>query len=127
MPLVWIPIIVLALFVVISIAISYVFSGIVLHALRQPIVTTPADYGLEYEDVEFQSTDGLALKGGVIPAEPGGSNESDKVVILTHPFPLNRHGFLVKNQGPLPLSKTQSSPGRFRSDPYPAGRDRRAD
>jgi len=92
-----------------------------------PIVTTPADYGLEYEDVEFQSTDGLALKGGVIPAEPGGSNESDKVVILTHPFPLNRHGFLVKNQGPLPLSKTQSSPGRFRSDPYPAGRDRRAD
>lgn len=106
MPLYWIPVIVFALFVVISIAISYVFSGIVLFSLRQPIVTTPADYGLDYEDIEFQSTDGLILKGWFIPAESGGGDEPDKVVILTHPFPFNRHGFLVKNQGLLPLFKT---------------------
>ncbi len=104
MPLYWVPIIALVLFAVISIAISYVFSGIVLHALRQPVVTTPADYGLEYEDVEFQSTDGLTIKGWFILTEPAG--ERDKVVILTHPFPFNRHGFLVKNQGWLPLFKT---------------------
>jgi pimeloyl-ACP methyl ester carboxylesterase len=103
MPLYWIPVIAFAFFVVVSIAISYIFSSIILHALRQPIVTTPADYGLDYEDVEFKSTDGLKLKGWFIPAEPTG--EQDKVVILTHPFPFNRHGFLVKNQGPLPLFK----------------------
>lgn len=104
MPLYWMPIIAFALFTVISIAISYVFSGIVLFSLRQPIVTTPADYGLEYEDVEFQSTDGLTLKGWFIPAESTGGPE--KVIIITHPLPFNRHGFLAKNQGLLPLFKT---------------------
>jgi pimeloyl-ACP methyl ester carboxylesterase len=104
MPLYWIPIIVFALFIVISIAISYIFSGIVLHALRQPIVITPEKYGLEYEDIVFKSADGLTLKGWFIPAEP--TDERDKVVIVTHPFPFNRHGFLVKNQGWLPLFKT---------------------
>ena len=63
MPLFWIPIIAFALFVIISLAISYIFSGVTLHSVRQPIVTTPKDYGLEYEDVEFESTDGLKLKG----------------------------------------------------------------
>jgi pimeloyl-ACP methyl ester carboxylesterase len=104
MPLYWIPIIVFALFIVISIAISYIFSGIVLHALRQSIVITPEKYGLEYEDIVFKSADGLTLKGWFIPAEP--TDERDKVVIVTHPFPFNRHGFLVKNQGWLPLFKT---------------------
>lgn len=105
MPLYWIPIIVFALFVLVSLAISYIFSGIILHALRQPIVTTPADYELDYEDVAFPSTDGLTLKGWFIPAEPE-DDEPDKVIILTHPFPFNRHGFLAKNQGWLPLFRT---------------------
>jgi pimeloyl-ACP methyl ester carboxylesterase len=105
MPLYWIPIIVLGFFVLISLAISYVFSGIVLYSIRQPIVATPADYGLTYEDVAFQSSDGLPLKGWFIPAEPE-DDGPDKVLILTHPFPFNRHGFRVENQGPLPLFKT---------------------
>ena len=104
MPLYWIPIIVFVFFAVISIVISYVFSGIVLYSIRQPIVITPEKYGLVYEDVAFKSTDGLTLKGWFIPAESAG--ERDKVVIITHPFPFNRHGFLVKNQGWLPLFKT---------------------
>jgi pimeloyl-ACP methyl ester carboxylesterase len=104
MPLFWIPIIVLALFVLVSLGISAIFSGIILHALRQPIVTTPEKYGLEYEAVAFQSTDGLTLKGWFIPAKPTGGR--DKVIILTHPFPFNRHGFLVENQGWLPLFRT---------------------
>jgi pimeloyl-ACP methyl ester carboxylesterase len=104
MPFYWILIIVFALFVVISLAISTIFSGITLHPIRQPIVITPDKYGLEYEDVAFQSADGLTIKGWFIPAEPAG--ERDRVVIITHPFPFNRHGFLVKNQGPLPLFKT---------------------
>jgi alpha/beta superfamily hydrolase len=104
MSLFWIPIIVFVLFIVISVVISFIFSGITLHSIRQPIVITPEKYGLDYEDVEFQGTDGLTLKGWFIPAEPTGGR--DKVVIVTHPFPFNRHGFLVKNQGWLPLFKT---------------------
>jgi pimeloyl-ACP methyl ester carboxylesterase len=104
MPFYLILVIVFAFFALISIVISVIFSGIVLHALRQPIVITPEKYGLAYEDIAFKSTDGLTLKGWFIPAEPTG--ERDKVVIITHPFPFNRHGFLVKNQGWLPLFKT---------------------
>jgi pimeloyl-ACP methyl ester carboxylesterase len=106
MPLFWIPIIALALFVIVSLVIGYIFSGITLFSIRQPIVTTPKDYGLEYEDVAFKSTDGLALKGWFIPAESGPGDGPDKVIILTHPMTFNRHGFLVKNQGWLPLFKT---------------------
>jgi pimeloyl-ACP methyl ester carboxylesterase len=104
MPFYLILIIVFAFFAVISIVIGIIFSGIVLHSIRQPIVITPEKYGLEYEDVVFKSADGLTLKGWFIPAEPTGGR--DKVVIITHPFPFNRHGFLVKKQGWLPLFKT---------------------
>lgn len=96
MPLYWVPITIAALFVVISLAISYIFSGIVLHALRQPIVSTPKAHGLEYENVEFESVDGLLLKGWFIPAEPGG-DEREKVIILTHPFSFNRNSVLDLN------------------------------
>jgi uncharacterized protein len=67
---------------------------------RQPIVRTPADYGMEYENVSFKSTDGLNIKGWFIP---GASR--NKVTIMTHPFPFNRHGFLSKNQGFPPILK----------------------
>lgn len=104
MPLYWIPIIAFALFALVSLVASTIFSGITLHSIRQPIATTPADYGLDYENVGFQSSDGLTIKGWFIPAETG--SEQDRVIIITHPFPFNRHGFLVKNQGLLPLFKT---------------------
>jgi pimeloyl-ACP methyl ester carboxylesterase len=104
MPLYLIPIIIAAFFAAISVVIGIVFSGIVLRALRQPIVITPKEYGLEYEDVSFKSTDELTLKGWFIPAEP--TDGRDRVIIITHPFPFNRHGFLVRNQGWLPLFKT---------------------
>jgi len=87
-------------FVLISIAISVVFSNIVLYSKRQPIVKTPAAYGMPFEDVAFPSSDGLKLKGWFIPA----SGDTQKpTLILTHPLPFNRHGFLVKNQGLPPL------------------------
>jgi pimeloyl-ACP methyl ester carboxylesterase len=58
---------------------------------------------MAYEDVAFESTDGLTIKGWFIPAPSG---VMDKVIILTHPMPMNRHGFLAKNQGFPPLFKT---------------------
>jgi len=78
-----------------------IFSGLIIHSRRQPIVKTPADYGMAYEDVEFTSTDGVRLSGWFIPAD-----ESRSVIVVTHPFPFNRHGFIARNQGFPPLAWT---------------------
>ena len=53
---------------------SYIFSGIVMYSRRQPIVRTPKEYGMAYEDVEFKSTDNLTLKGWFIPGRLGHDN-----------------------------------------------------
>jgi uncharacterized protein len=100
MSLSWILIVAIVLLTAILLVISYVFSGVILHPHRQPIVRTPEEYGLAYEDVEFKSTDGLKLKGWFIPVE----GVADKAIIMTHPFPFNRHGFLARNQGFPPLA-----------------------
>jgi len=89
--------------VVVVLVVSTVFSGIVIHSRRQPIVRTPEEYGLTYEDVEFKSTDGLNIRGWFIAAESG---ITDKLILLTHPMPMNRHGFLAKNQGFPPMFNT---------------------
>jgi pimeloyl-ACP methyl ester carboxylesterase len=80
---------------------GWIFSGLIIHSRRQPIVKTPADYGMPYEDVEFEAADGITLSGWFIPADAGSS-----VIIMTHPFPFNRHGFRAKGQGFPPLAWT---------------------
>lgn len=55
---------------------------------RAPILETPKDYGLEFEDVTFPTSDGLKLAAWFIPA-----NSSDKLIICNHPATLNRYGF----------------------------------
>ncbi|MBN1888738.1 MAG: hypothetical protein JW850_12145 [Thermoflexales bacterium] len=84
-------------------ATAYIFSDIVIHSRRQPIVRTPQEYGMAFENVEFKSTDGLTIKGWFIPAPSG---QTERVILLTHPMPMNRHGFLAKNQGFPPMFKT---------------------
>jgi hypothetical protein len=54
---------------------------------RSPILHSPRDQGLHYEDVTFPSGDGVPLEGWFIPA-PG----SEKVVIANHPMGFNRSG-----------------------------------
>jgi pimeloyl-ACP methyl ester carboxylesterase len=71
-----------------------------LNPSRQPIAVTPADYGLEYEEVEFDSLEVLRLRGWFVPGDPR------KVLLLTHPMYCNRHGFLVRNKSPLIGVKT---------------------
>lgn len=87
----------------IVLTVSTVFSGIVIHSRRQPIVRTPAEFDLSFQEVAFKSTDGLNIRGWFIPAESG---RTDKVILLTHPMPMNRHGFLAKSQGFPPMFKT---------------------
>lgn len=54
---------------------------------RSPILRSPDDAGLDYEDVTFPSRDGVPLEGWFIPAAG-----SDKLVIANHPLGFNRSG-----------------------------------
>jgi pimeloyl-ACP methyl ester carboxylesterase len=56
-------------------------------SLRSPILHTPAEHGLSFEDVTFPSEDGVPLEGWFIPAD--GSNT---VVIVNHPRFFSRSG-----------------------------------
>ncbi|MCP4603729.1 MAG: alpha/beta fold hydrolase [Proteobacteria bacterium] len=61
----------------------------VIHAEVQQIIKDPSEYGLEFEDVEFKSLDGLSLAGWLIPAD------SDKIIVFTHPMGFTRYGYNV--------------------------------
>ena len=57
------------------------------HQLRSPILHTPAEMALDYEDVTFPSRDGVPLEGWFIPA-PG----SSELIIANHPWGFSRSG-----------------------------------
>jgi hypothetical protein len=56
--------------------------------MRSPVLRTPADVGLEFEDVTFPSSDGVPLEAWFIPRDG-----SDKLIIANHPMGFNRYGF----------------------------------
>jgi pimeloyl-ACP methyl ester carboxylesterase len=97
---VYIVVVVVLLLGAIYVGTCYVFAQLTLNPKRQPVVASPAGYGLEYEEVEFPSLDGLRLKGWFIPGNPR------KVLLVTHPMYCNRHGFLVRNKSILMATRT---------------------
>jgi pimeloyl-ACP methyl ester carboxylesterase len=58
---------------------------------RSPILHTPAEHGLQFEDVTFPSEDGTPLEGWFVPAEHSAPH-ADTVVILNHPRFFSRSG-----------------------------------
>jgi pimeloyl-ACP methyl ester carboxylesterase len=54
---------------------------------RSPVLHTPADAGLHYEDVVFPSLDGTPLEGWFVPAEG-----ADRLVVVNHPMTFTRSG-----------------------------------
>lgn len=55
--------------------------------LRSPVLRTPADVGLTYQDVTFPSQDGTPLEAWFIPREG-----SDKLIVANHPLWFSRAG-----------------------------------
>jgi uncharacterized protein len=55
---------------------------------RAPLLSTPADAGLEFEDVTYPSADGVPLEAWYIPCAG-----SDRLVVCMHAFGFNRYGF----------------------------------
>ncbi|MEV6987233.1 alpha/beta hydrolase [Sphaerisporangium sp. NPDC051017] len=58
------------------------------YPLRSPVLRTPKDVGLDYEDVTFPSADGVPIEAWYIPR-----SGSDKLVIANHPLNFNRYGY----------------------------------
>ena len=54
---------------------------------RSPVLHSPSEYGLDYEDIFFPARDGVPLEGWFIPA-PG----SNKLIIANHPVGFSRSG-----------------------------------
>ena len=81
--------------------IAFFYARMITRAHSQPIIRTPKDYDMNYEDVEFRSTDGLLIKGWFIPGTSG------KTLVISHAFTFNRHGFEPKNQGVFKTFKTR--------------------
>jgi pimeloyl-ACP methyl ester carboxylesterase len=82
---------VLAALVLLGLALSYTISLRLLYPPRQPIGRTPREYGMDCEDIEFRSADGIKLKGWFIP-EPG-TNSCNRVIVFVHAMSFNRHGW----------------------------------
>ncbi len=55
--------------------------------LRAPILHSPAEHGLDYQDVTFPALDGVPLEGWFIPAAG-----SDKLILANHPMGFSRAG-----------------------------------
>ncbi|GAA3729643.1 alpha/beta hydrolase [Streptomyces tremellae] len=58
------------------------------YASRSPILRTPADTGLDYEEISYPSSDGVPLEGWFIPTKG-----STRLVVCMHAFGFNRYGF----------------------------------
>ena len=70
------------------------------HPIRAPILHTPDELGLKYEDVTFPAADGVPIEAWFIP-RPG----SDKLVICNHPLNFNRYGCPTDREPFLSLGK----------------------
>jgi uncharacterized protein len=76
---------------------------------RSPILHTPEEAGLDYENVSFPASDGVPLEGWFIPA-PG----SDKLIIANHPMCFNRSGMPTHLE---PWNSQWASSGNYKSGP----------
>lgn len=61
---------------------------------KAPVFETPDEYGLEYEDVTFETADGVTLSGWIV------KGNSDKVIIQSHfGVQCSRCGFTLEGKG----------------------------
>jgi len=82
-------VIVILAIVLIYLSTSYFIAGTIIHLNRQPVPRNPGDYGMDYEDIEFSTSDGVRIKGWLIPGF------LDKLIIMTHVGGLTRYGSTV--------------------------------
>ena len=71
---------------------------------QSPLFDDPEDYGLPYDDVSFETSDGVTLRGWLI------KGRSDRVIVQTHfGVQCNRAGYDPKGKGLIKMWKTPIS------------------
>jgi pimeloyl-ACP methyl ester carboxylesterase len=65
---------------------GYFVAGTIIHLNRQPVPKNPGDYGMDFENVQFEASDGVTIRGWFIPGP------QEKIVILTHVGGLTKYG-----------------------------------
>ena len=79
-------------------------SNLMIKPGNSPVFNHPKDFGLNYEDVEFQASDGVTLRGWLIK---GGT---DKVIIQSHfGVQCSRAGYTPKGKGMIKMWKADIS------------------
>lgn len=76
---------------ILSVAVSYMKSSDIIKPKKTRVVTTPENLRLVYEEIDFQTTDGIMLKGWFVPS--GGENSS-KTIIICHGWGSNKSEML---------------------------------
>ncbi|MBN1190504.1 MAG: alpha/beta hydrolase [Dehalococcoidales bacterium] len=66
--------------------VSYILSGTIVYLNRQPLPKNPGDYGMDYENISFETSDGVTIKGWLIKGSGRG------IVVMTHVGGLTRYG-----------------------------------
>ncbi len=87
----WIALAVILLLVILVFGISGYAASSITKAQRFPVTQSPADFGLDYRDISFKSTDNLTLRGWWL-----GSGNSDRVIIMLHGVSMNRAWSSIK-------------------------------
>lgn len=82
--------VVVIVLVLIYLSASYFLAGSIIHVNRQPVPGNPKDYGMDYEGIEFKASDGVTIRGWLIPGSV------DKLIIMTHVGGLTRYGSTTK-------------------------------
>lgn len=72
-----------------TVALAAVIARLLINPPRQPLWTSPEDYGLPYQNLEFPARDGLRLSGWFIPLEGRGRAPT---LVMVHGWPGNRLG-----------------------------------
>ena len=70
------------------------------HRLRAPVLQTPAELGLAFEEVTFPSSDGIPIEAWFIPRQ-----RSTKPIVVDHPLNFNRYGCPTDQNPFLSLGK----------------------
>jgi len=82
------------LIIILVIAFIYLFTcyfiaGTIIHLNRQPVPRNPKHYGMDFENIEYKTSDGVTIKGWLIPGS------LKKLVIITHVGGLTKYGSTV--------------------------------
>lgn len=64
-----------------------------LYVNRQPMVKTPADYGLDYEDLKIKTEDDIQISAWLI------KGISNKTIVIGHPGAFSKYGYSIANEG----------------------------